>query len=200
MDTLNTIVEKYRLNLNERLPIQINIGRLELAGLFAELDFKTGAEIGVEQGLYTEVLCKANPRAAIYAADAWQAYNGYREHVSQEKLDGFYGAAKRRLAPYNCYLLRGFSRDISSQFDDNWLDFVYIDSNHDFQYVVNDLAEWSKKVRPGGIIAGHDYRKDKGGAPFHVKYAVDGFTAAYRVSPWFVLRGDKSASFMWVKE
>lgn len=200
MDTLNTIVEKYRLNLNERLPIQINIGRLELAGLFAELDFKTGAEIGVEQGLYTEVLCKANPQAKIYGIDAWQAYKGYREHVSQEKLDGFCLAALERLKSYNFIIVRKFSLEAVKDFPPGYLDFVYIDSNHAFEYVVNDLAEWSKRVRKGGIIAGHDYRKDKGGAPFHVKYAVDGFTAAYRVSPWFVLRGDKSASFMWVKE
>lgn len=202
MNTLSYIVQKYDLNLNvKRMPIDIPITRADLARLFTELDFKAGAEIGVEQGKYTEVLCRANPQARIFGVDAWRAYKGYREHVSQDKLDGFYRAAMARLEPYNCKLMQRFSMDAVRDFKNGELDFVYIDANHDFQQVVNDLVEWSKKVRPGGIISGHDYRKTKNNIPFHVVHATHGFTDAYRIAPWFVLRGDhRAASFMWVKE
>lgn len=182
------------------MPIDIPIGRDDLARLFAELDFKTGAEIGVEEGAYTEVLCRENPQATIYAIDAWMAYKGYREHVSQDKLNGFYTNALKRVSGLNCRVLREFSMDAARKFDDGELDFVYIDANHDFQFVVNDLAEWQKKVRAGGIVAGHDYRKTKNNMPFHVIQATQAFTSAYRISPWFVLRGDhRAASFMWIK-
>ncbi len=204
MNTLPHILDRFGLKAHiGRMPWEVpNFGRNDLARLFAELGFTTGAEIGIEQGLFTEVLCQANPQATIYAIDAWQAYSGYREHVSQDKLDGFYEAAKARLAPYPmCRIMRRFSLDAVEEFEDNSLDFVFIDSNHDLRHVIDDLAEWSKRVRPGGIVAGHDYRKDKkAGALFHVKQAVGAFTDAYGISPWFVLRGDRAASWMWVKE
>ena len=37
------------------------------------------------------------------------------------------------------------------------MDFVYIDAGHDYSSVSKDLRVAGKKVKPGGIIAGHDY-------------------------------------------
>lgn len=45
----------------------------------------------------------------------------------------------------------------AAQFADGTLDFVYIDGAHDYDSVVADLAAWTPKVKPGGLIAGHDY-------------------------------------------
>jgi predicted O-methyltransferase YrrM len=42
-------------------------------------------------------------------------------------------------------------------FKDESLDFVFIDGNHQYSYVLEDITEWSKKVRSGGIVSGHDY-------------------------------------------
>ena len=47
--------------------------------------------------------------------------------------------------------------EASRDFRRNSLDFVYIDSDHRFKETAEDLVEWAKKVRPGGIVAGHDY-------------------------------------------
>jgi hypothetical protein len=196
---LNLIQARFSIPPQTRSPIDLPIGREYLAHLFAELGYTTGAEIGVERGLFTETLCKANPQATIYAIDAWRAYSGYREHVSQGKLDGFYNEAKARLRPYNCKIMRRFSVDAMEEFEPESLDWVFIDGNHVFEQVVADVAGWSKRVRRGGIVSGHDYRKDKGPASFHVPFALSGYTEAYKISPWFVLRGDKSASWMWVK-
>lgn len=208
--TLSYIADKYGLDLMARSPIEIpNVGRDDLASLFAELGFTRGAEIGVEQGVYTEVLCKANPQARIYAIDAWTAYQGYRDYVSQEKLNGFYEAAKGRLASYNCELVRKFSMEALGDFPDKSLDFVYIDSNHELSFVINDLVGWAPKVRHGGIISGHDYRQSKRfDTRNHVVFAVNAYTASYRVRPWFILGRrdrmpgevrDEARSWMWVK-
>ena len=89
--------------------------------------------------------------------DAWQVYRGYRDHVTQEKLDNFYKATLYRLAPYDIEVIREFSLNAIAQISDNSLDFVYIDGNHELPYVINDIIEWSKKVRKGGIVSGHDY-------------------------------------------
>jgi predicted O-methyltransferase YrrM len=45
----------------------------------------------------------------------------------------------------------------ADDFLDNSLDFVYIDAGHRFDDVVQDIIKWTKKVRKGGIISGHDY-------------------------------------------
>lgn len=66
--------------------------------------------------------------------------------------------------------------DVVKQFKDESLDFVYIDGNHSFQHVVNDLCEWEKKVKVGGIVAGHDYiKRIHNGYLMHVPMAVHGF-------------------------
>jgi len=45
----------------------------------------------------------------------------------------------------------------SKQFDDESLDFVYIDANHTYDFVREDIRCWTPKVKKGGIIGGHDY-------------------------------------------
>jgi len=161
-------------------------------------------------GLYSEVLCRENPQADIYGVDPWRAYRAYRDHVGQEKLDGFLETTKRRMAPYKNYtILREFSMNAAKHFEDGSLDFVYVDGNHTLPYVINDIIEWSKKVRVGGIVSGHDYRKSKRVVTQnHVVYAVYCYTQSYRIRPWFLLGRkakipgevrDSNRSWVWVK-
>lgn len=210
MNTLEKICNKYQLDPAARVPIEIpNTGRDDLARLFGELGFTRGAEIGIERGVYSEVLCKSNPGVMLYCVDAWQAYRGYRDHVSQEKLDGFYQETKQRLAPFGCQFVRAFSMDAVKQFEDRSLDFVYLDANHELPFVMFDLIEWSKKVKRGGIVAGHDYyQSTRMDTKNHVVYAVDAYVRSYRIKPWFLLGTkvkvdgevrEKSRSWFWVK-
>lgn len=210
-DALDYIVDKFGLDLNKKSPIEIpNIGRGNLGGLFKELGFMVGAEIGVERGLFSEKLCQGHPEMKLYGVDAWATYTFYREHVSQSKLDGFYDDTLERMKPYNFYPIRAFSMDAIKHFPDNSLDFVYIDANHEFNHVANDLHEWSKKVRPGGIISGHDYRKSKAKGRYinHVVYVIHAYVQCYRIHPWFLLGTkakvsgqirDTTRSWFWMK-
>lgn len=191
---LSYIVNKYNLDQSAGMPVEIpNTDRNTLARLFYELGYKVGAEIGVERGLYSEVLCKSNPNLELYSVDAWTAYRGYRDHVTQAKLDDIYADAKQRLSPFKCTLVKGFSLDVANDFRDGSLDFVYVDANHEVRQVIDDISAWDRKVRPGGIVAGHDYTLRKGaGYLMHVPYAVQAWTKSYSIAPWFVL-GRKEA-------
>jgi predicted O-methyltransferase YrrM len=207
VDTLAYIINKYKLDINQRMPIEIpDVTRNAMAALFGEMGFKIGAEIGTEQGAYAEVLCRVIPNLHLFCVDAWTAYSGYREHVSQEKLDKFYEATQQRLNPYNATLMRKFSLNAARDFEEASLDFVYIDANHEYRQVVDDISVWTPKVRKGGIVSGHDFIRRKNPAYLcHVVEAVMGYTQAYHISPWFVLgaRNDgnreKVRSWMWVK-
>ena len=176
--------------------------------LFNELGFKCGAEIGVEQGKYAEVLCSSNPDAKYYAVDPWLHYRSYRDHVNQEKLEGFYEATRERIRKYDSEIIREFSVDAAKHFKDGQLDWVYIDGNHTLPYIVKDLEAWVPKVRKGGIVSGHDYIKNKNGNN-HVVQAVCAWVDSYSVAPWFLLgarakidgeKRDRNRSFMWVKK
>lgn len=172
--------------------------REKLAEHFAELEFMTGVEIGVEQGIYSEVLCKANPNLKLYCIDAWRAYRGYRDHTNQDKLNRYYEETKERLTPYNCEIIRDWSMEAVKRFKDESLDFVYIDGNHDFKNVTDDIAEWSKKVRSGGIVAGHDYVPYRSSITCHVVPVVDIWTMVHKIAPVFITK-DQFPSWYWIK-
>jgi predicted O-methyltransferase YrrM len=143
------------------------------------------------------------PEAHLFLVDPWKAYRGYRDHVSQEKLDGFYEATEKRMAAVResgYTLVRRFSMDALKYFKDGQLDFAFIDANHSFDFVMEDIIHWSKKVRPNGIVSGHDYFVGKGNRNHQVPIAVRAYTEAHNISPWFVCRGDHSPTWFYVKQ
>jgi hypothetical protein len=198
METIDYIITKYGVKKDRY--IYLNITREELASLFAELNFKIGAEIGVEQGLYSEILCKANPKLELYCIDSWQVYEGYKDFTIQTTLDKAEADTRKRLAPYNCHIIKDWSIEAVKKFEDNLLDFVYIDGNHDFQNVTNDIYEWSKKVRKGGIISGHDYVRYRTSILCHVKSVIVAMEDALDIGPIFVVTGDPFNSWFWIKK
>jgi predicted O-methyltransferase YrrM len=186
---------------SKHMPIHMNMGRNDLASLFYELGYTKGVEIGVERGLYSEVLCRSNPNLKLYGVDPLEVYRGYREHVSQDKMDGFYEEVVERMKPYDYELIRKYSLDAVGMFEDGELDFVYIDGNHDFVNTTNDIHAWSRKVKKGGIVSGHDYtRNKKKDYKCHVKDVVQAWTYAHGIHPWFITDGDKSPSWFWIVE
>jgi predicted O-methyltransferase YrrM len=180
-----------------------DFGRYQLAMLFAECGFTRGAEIGVAAGKYAEQLCHANPGLHLACVDAWETYPGYADHTAVRLVEARQ-EARRRLASYDCRLVKAMSVEAAKQFRDGSLDFVYLDANHRFECVVADLAAWSPKVRTGGIVAGHDYHVFPQHPHWRVIEAVQSWVQAYDVSPWFLLdyghRGTRIHSYFWVKE
>ena len=180
--------------------VYLPVPREDLGVLFRELRFTTGAEIGTERGIFAKALLEPNPALHLFCVDAWRSYPGYRDHVNQAKLDRFYAETLLRLAPYEgANVVRGWSMDVVETIPDESLDFVYIDANHDFRHVTDDITEWSKKVRPGGIVAGHDYVKVRSSIDCHVKAVVDAMAYAFKIRPVFIVTGNPFSSWMWVK-
>lgn len=211
--TQDYILNKFGLEFTDqtRMPIEIpDFGRDQMATVLAELGAKEIVEVGVCDGAYSKVLCEANPEATIYGVDPFVPHKGYRDYTRRSTIDAYHQKAFNTLAPYSNYqFIELFSMDAVKKFEDESLDAVYIDANHDFQNTTNDIVEWSKKLKPGGILYGHDYVKHKGPSLIHVYQVVNAFTDSYRIRPWFLLGTnaimpgqirDKSRSWMWVKE
>ena len=171
------------------------LDRYKLAELFNKFGLKIGAEIGVERGVFSKAMCSRIPGLKLYCIDPWKFYEGYKEHVPQERLDGFYSLAKERLEPFDATLIKSTSMKALKLIPDESLDFVYIDGNHEFDYVMQDLISWSKKVKKGGVVAGHDYyRFRKAG----VIEAVDIYTKMHNIKEWFIT-DERTPSFFWIK-
>lgn len=192
MNPLEYIANKYKVNIHQRQqPVEIpNTTRVDLAHLFYELGYKVGAEIGVERGLYSKVILEQNPECHLFSIDAWQAYENYRDHMTQEEMDVLYYETKHNLALYSGRntIKKAFSLEASKEFGDETLDFVYLDANHEFTHVVNDIATWERTVKVGGIIAGHDYIKRRTNTyMMHVPMAIHGYIESYNIHPLFVL-------------
>ena len=169
---------------NTRSPIMIPGTRWDvLPEIFRDLGYKVGAEIGVELGRYARCLVRKVPGLKLYGIDPWMTYE---DQFNLHNPDKFYEKCVRDCAPYNIELIRKTSADAVGDFEDNSLDFVYIDGNHNFEYVVEDIAKWNKKVKVGGIISGHDYMFERRmGAT--AGYAVRVWTDIKYIEPWYVI-------------
>ena len=169
-------------------------GRNDIPELLKAHGMKTIAEIGVYKGEYTEVLAKAG--LEVVGIDPWDEaveypyYNGKSNPQAIE--DENYATAKKRLEGYpNAYLIKRTSMDAVELCEDESLDAVYIDGNHSFKYVAEDIASWAKKVKKGGFVCGHDYfygNKEN----FHVRYVVDAYVAAHGIKNLWIL-GSKNS-------
>ena len=125
-----------------------------------------GAEIGVKEGKFSERILRHWQGNVLYSIDPWREFPSAEyvdvSNVSQSQQDGLYKKTIRRLMPFErrSIIWRMTSREAAELLPESGLDFCYIDADHSYQGVRDDIRMWYPKVRPGGILAGHDYISD----------------------------------------
>lgn len=117
-----------------------------------------GVEIGVCRGENLRYIMEHCPNIKkAVGVDPWKQY----PEMTQKMLDSFYENAVENLRDLvkaeRVRVLREYSAKASLSFVDETLDFVYIDGEHTFKAVLEDLRCWYSKVKTGGIVSGHDY-------------------------------------------
>jgi len=95
----------------------------------------------------------------LYCVDTWE---GSVEHKDYDNINSLYDVFIENMKPVEKYYfpLKISSVDASKKFKDKSLDFVFLDASHEYEDVKNDIIKWLPKVKPGGILAGHDYYVD----------------------------------------
>jgi len=170
-------------------PVRVkDFHREDVSKIISLIGLHKGAEIGVAAGEHSEVMLQNIEGCELLCVDFWGV-------AWSKKLEP---VARKRLAPYNATIIKATSMEAARQVPNGSLDFVYIDANHTFDYVMEDLITWSRKVRKGGIVAGHDYdrsHKRTGG----LVQAVNAYTKAHRIQEWFLTDPPHQASFIWMK-
>lgn len=162
--------------------------------LFAKLGFQYGAEIGVQYGEYSKKLCKANPNLKLLCIDPWLPRGA---KYTQERQNEIYQHCIKNLKDYNCTIIKKTSMEALNGVQDKSLDFVYIDGDHTFDYVMEDIIKWNKKIKTGGICAVHDYNYN---VDLGVIFAVDAYTRAHNIRPWYVTKEVQPTAFWVVDE
>jgi hypothetical protein len=92
----------------------------------------------------------------FYCVDTWK---GGREHQDMEDIDELYSTFIDNMKPVEEYYspMRMTSLEAASKFEDNSLDFVFLDGSHHYEDVKDDINAWFPKIKNGGVLAGHDY-------------------------------------------
>ncbi len=115
-----------------------------------------GCEVGVMKGIHALETLNNLDIKKLYLVDPYLPYidgDGYikKKIVFDKKI------AHRNLSNRNVDFIYKASKKACKQFEDNTLDFVYIDANHSFKHVFEDIDCWYPKVVDGGVIGGHDF-------------------------------------------
>jgi len=140
-----------------------------------------GAEIGVANGSYSELLINNTPIGKLYLIDPWKDYQDptadrgdcYGTQLEQDRRYEFV-VNKFKVYGNRVSVLRKESLEAANDFEDGHFDFIYIDANHSYDFVKADINAWYSKLNVNGILAGHDYLVGIHGRD-GVKKAVDEF-------------------------
>ncbi len=143
-----------------------------------------GCEIGVQDAHFSVTLLKRWKCSLFYSIDPWREFepSKYLDVANRQQAiqDRIYEGARNRLREFGerSVILRSTSAEAVTQFANGQLDFVYIDANHSYEAVVEDIRLWYPKLKPGGVLAGHDYLDgNHPAAVFGVMSAVNEFAA-----------------------
>jgi Methyltransferase domain len=145
-----------------------------------------GVEVGVAYGNNAEVILSQWQGKLLHGVDPYVTYEGWIDSTADLDMNLLRNCCLKQLNTPRFKLHQLTSEQAAPLFPDQSLDFVYIDANHAYAFVLADMKRWAPKVRPGGLLCGHDFWE--GDDPIHsqligVAPAVRQFGLPYHVTP-----------------
>lgn len=139
--------------------------RDEIGILLQEHGFTTGVEVGVKKGEFAKQILDTWKSCVSYKlVDLWDKQENYKDiaNVESQVHEEYYKETLSRLEPYKDKIqtYRMYSTEAAKKMKPNSLDFAYIDARHDYCGVMDDLKAYWPLLKPGGIMAGHDYNEN----------------------------------------
>lgn len=119
-----------------------------------------GVEVGVHKGHHAKRILKHLPIAHLWLIDPYVAYEGDREFFTNQSNQSALFETVRSYFENDTRvdLVREFSACAVNQFTDENLDFVFIDGEHSYDAVIQDLELWWPKIRYRGLMVADDYK------------------------------------------
>ena len=118
-----------------------------------------GVEVGTSAGINAiEVLNLNKNITKLYCIDCYLTYAGYTDYILDDDQTELRNNCISSFARQpRTQLIMDLSTEAAKQFKDKSVDFVYIDANHAYKYIKEDIEAWLPKIKKGGIIGGHDW-------------------------------------------
>ena len=120
-------------------------------------------EIGTWEGGFSFELLKNTECEKLYCVDPYKhfedsTYPDGMNSLTQEQFDDKYNSVVQKYSQFGSRVefIRSLSKEASARFDYESVDFVYIDGNHDYKHVLDDIIMWFPKVKTGGYLCGDD--------------------------------------------
>lgn len=139
------------------------------SNIINEYHYKNVAEVGIGYGTHAKQILKNTSIDKLYLIDPMKYYpnDGFANDImntvpiiQNNQFNELYDCINTYLYDYKEKVV-WFRKESTSitmdEIPDQSLDCIFIDGNHEYQYVLDDLQFWIKKVRPGGQILGDDY-------------------------------------------
>lgn len=161
------------------------------------------AEIGVWKGDFSKQILSETSPQTLHLIDSWSFQEEFSERMyggavarNQEDMNSIYQVVLNKFSGLNNVVFnKGKSSEVLRGFEDDYFDWVYIDGNHYYEYVMCDLQLCYEKVKLGGVISGDDYNWGKSDG-YPVKQAVQDFVAEKNLTQNLVIIGSQ---FMFIK-
>jgi hypothetical protein len=114
----------------------------------------------------------------LHCIDPWEDYADYPEYKNEQPTiySAFLKNVENSGFQDKIKIHRGYSNLEVPQFDDEFFDLIYIDGNHEPEYVLEDAVLSFRKLRKGGIMIFDDYGW---GGPDMTQRGIDGFLSGY---------------------
>jgi FkbM family methyltransferase len=138
-------------------------------------------EVGVWKGMsacfMAVEIINSGKNIKFDCVDTWE-YVETSSEISESQFVNLFKIFEKNIEPVknNIGIVKSLSWDGAKFYDDESLDFVFIDAAHDYESVTKDLESWFPKVKKSGVIAGHAYHYDCGVYP-----AVNKFFKNYEI-------------------
>jgi len=147
-------------------------------------------EIGTDQGENAENMLKVLNINKLYCIDPYLSYDLYLENRTKKTLNKAEKIAERKLKSKIIWIKK-YSNDAVEDIPEK-VDLVYIEGNHSYDYVKQDIENYWKVLKDGGILAGHDITNDFFGgdillavAEFCIKNKLKPYTSR---TDWWIIK------------
>lgn len=139
-----SLTERHVRNCSALLNRAAMLSKLEKGGVLAEL--------GVNQGEFSQQILEIAQPGKLHLVDTW-ASERYHDGLFNSVTEKF----RRQIDQGQIEIHRKLSTEAAADFADGTFDCVYIDTNHTYETTREELEKYAPKLKPGGILSGHDY-------------------------------------------
>jgi predicted O-methyltransferase YrrM len=113
-------------------------------------------EIGAFDGDATEFFALNFNK--VFVVDSWESGRTVPWLTGMATFNAAEAHFDSRMEPYkNITKIKKLSTEAAKMFQDDFFDFIYIDADHEYKSVCDDIAAWLPKLKNDGVIAGHDF-------------------------------------------